>query len=325
MLKRSAFSMIELIFVIAIMGIIGKFGVEFLANAYRNFIFSKVNHELQATSSAAVELIAAKLQHRIKASVIARKGVPPATPVAIGSASGDDFIVIEWIGIDYEGFKGNSDDNSSSYYLPNWSGIIDLDNANASSSILVSPETNTSAISKMVETLSYSTADINDTALFFIGANSDAETDYGWDGNLSKIDAQTGAMHPINSTSQIDQYTNAASENATNDFTGVDVYEYYYLAWTAYAIVYEAGDNNMGTLRMYWNYQPWKDLNGDGDADQFNDAPNVQSAVIMENVSTFRFSSIGSILKIQVCTKSEIIDGTNDGDGYSICKEKTVF
>jgi len=42
MKTRAAFTMIELIFVIVVMGIIGKFGVEFLAQAYKSFIFSSV-------------------------------------------------------------------------------------------------------------------------------------------------------------------------------------------------------------------------------------------------------------------------------------------
>ena len=45
--KRFAFSMLELIFVIVILGVLSKFGVEFLAQAYNNFIFSKINNTLQ--------------------------------------------------------------------------------------------------------------------------------------------------------------------------------------------------------------------------------------------------------------------------------------
>ncbi len=323
MLKRSAFTMIELIFVIVIMGIIGKFGVEFLLEAYKSFIFSKVNHELQATSGAAVELIAAKLQHRIKDSVIARTGVPPAAPVSIGSVSGNNYTVLEWVGTDYEGFRGNANTSPS---LPNWSGILDLNNTNATNAILISPETNTTAINSMILNLSDTNSSINNAALFFIGANSNAVTDYGWDGSLVLINAQQGAMHPITSVTGIGNENRFAPAVGTANFTGIDVYEYYKLAWTAYAIVYEAGADNLGTLRLYWDYQPWNDRDGDTNADQFN-TPGIQvkSAIIMENVSTFQFTSIGDIIKIQVCTKSTIINGQNDGDGYSLCKEKTIF
>ncbi|HHB52510.1 MAG TPA: type II secretion system protein, partial [Saprospiraceae bacterium] len=107
MRKHAAFTMLELIFVIIVMGIIGKFGVEFLAQAYKSFIFANVNNELQSNSETAVEIIAARLQHRIKDSVIARAATG-ATPVAIADASGTSYKVLEWIGYDDEGFRGNS-------------------------------------------------------------------------------------------------------------------------------------------------------------------------------------------------------------------------
>jgi len=321
MFKRSAFSMVELIFVIVVMGIIGKFGVEFIAQAYRSFLYSSVNHTLQSTSGIAVELIAAKLQHRIKDSVIARLGVPPSAPVGIASATGNNYTVLEWVGVDYEGYRGNSDDNTTAH-KPNWSGILDLDNANASSTVLISPETNTTKINTLISNLSLTNSSINNAALFFIGSNSNILTDYGWNGSLSSINTQRGAMHPIKAISgNVDRFA-----PDTGNFSGIDVYEYYQLAWSAYAIVYEPKANHLGTLRLYWNYQPWEDKDADGNADQFNTAGiGVQSAIIMENVSSFQFTAIGDILKIQVCTKSTIIDGSNDQEGYSICKEKTVF
>ena len=111
-----AFTMIELVFVIVIMGILSKFGVEFLAQAYNSFIHTKINNELQGQSAAAVEFVSARLQHRIKNSVIAREdnddffGLPG---YSAGTAP-----VLEWVGSDVEGFRGDS--------MPNWSGVIDL-------------------------------------------------------------------------------------------------------------------------------------------------------------------------------------------------------
>jgi len=312
--KRYAFTMIELIFVIVIMGILAKFGVAFLAEAYKSFLHTNVNSQLQANSESAVEFIGKRLQYRIKDSVIARIAPPPSAPVAIGSASGDNYTVLEWVGIDSDGFRGKT--------LPYWSGIIDLDDSNATS--LSSPDTNTTKENTLISDLSYATTSLSDAALYFVGANSDATTDYGWDGNITKINLQQGAMHPIQSVAgDTTKFTNATG---TNDFTGVDVYEYYKLAWSAYAVVledYNATGDETGTLKFYYNYQPWKDKDGSGSSDQYNDAPNVKSQIIMEKVSTFRFMSIGSVIKIQVCTKSDILK--KDGGDYSLCKEKTIL
>jgi len=298
--RHAAFTLLELIFVIIILGIIGKFGVEFLAQAYKGFIFSSINNELQSNSEAAVETIASRLQYRIKDSVIARTDVN-ASPVALINAD-DTYTVLEWVGADIDGFRGISD-NSAIVSLPNWSGIIDLDAGDKNK--LVSPQTDTTSVNQMISDLSNGDSGISDAALYFVGANTDAVSGYGWSGALAN---QQGAMHPI--TSIAGDTTAFTSSNGV-DFSGIDIYEYYQLAWSAYAIVYEAGTNGKGTLRLYYDYQPW---NGE----TLNSG---KSAVLMENVSTFSFGSIGSIIKIQVCTKSDLV--TNEE--YSLCKEKTVF
>ena len=230
--------------------------------------------------------------------MIARAGTV-GTPVAIGSASGTSFTVLEWVSSDIDGFRSTS--------TPNWSGIIDFDAASTTATSLNSPATDTDSISSLINTLSYGDSGINNAALYFIGSNSDINA-YGWDG--AALTDQTGVMHPINSTGALTNFV-----PAVGDFTGIDVYEYYKLAWTAYAVVYEPGANGIGTLRLYYDYQPW---NGETLA-------NGKNAVIMEGISTFQFMAIGSIMKIQVCAKSLIVDGENDTGGYSLCKEKTVF
>jgi prepilin-type N-terminal cleavage/methylation domain-containing protein len=304
MQKRHAFTMIELIFVIVIMGIIGKFGVDFLAQAYNSYIYEKINHTLQTNSGMAVEQIAKRLEYRIKDSVIART-IPTSDPVPISDASGDTYTVLEWIGYDNEGFRGLT--------APYWSGIIDLDNSNANT--LTSPDTNTTAVDNLIQTLSNNTATIADAALYFIGSNADVTVDFGWAGanhDQAHIDAQQGAMHPIQAGALLNEFTSSTGTN----FAGVDIYEYYQLAWTAYAIVIEDYDDveHKGKLVLYWGYQPWA---GEAIADADF------SATLMENVSTFQFMAIGSIMKIQVCTNSDLLQ---DEDGeYSLCKEKTVF
>lgn len=306
MKNRTAFTMLELVFVIVVMGIIGKFGVEFLAQAYRSFIFTNINNTLQSNSESAVEFISSRLQYRIKDSVIVRTGALTGA-VSIGDASGiGSYTVLEWVASDIDGYRGVT--------KPYWSGIIDL---NASTqSLLVSPDTNTTEIDNLISELSKlpngtSTSTINDSALYFIGSNSDVDS-YGWDG--AAITNQVGAtMHPIKTGASITDFVprNGLTNNA-NSFAGVDVFEYYKLSWTANAIVYTAGTNNKGTLTFFYDYQPW---NGE------NFTNNAKSSIIMENVSTFRFMSVGSILKIQVCTKSDLVQG----ETYSLCKEKTVF
>jgi len=294
-MKRYAFTMLELIFVIVIMGIIGKFGVEFLAQAYKSFIFSNVNHTLQSSSATTVEFIASRLQHRIKDSVIVRTGKTAAF-TTLSDLNGN-YTVLEWVAGDIDGFRG--------YTTPYWSGIADL---NISTNVIInSPETNTTAVTQLIDKLSYRNSSINDAALYFIGSDSHRDG-YGWDGNAI-VEQSTAVMHPINGVvGQISQFA-----PAVDDFSGVTMREYYKLAWTAYALFldYDAA-TKMGDLYFYYDYQPW---NGQL---FYNDGKKV---LLMENVSTFRAIAIGDIIKIQVCTKSDLIAE----ETYSICKEKTIF
>ncbi|MCX6077809.1 MAG: prepilin-type N-terminal cleavage/methylation domain-containing protein [Campylobacterales bacterium] len=288
---RNAFTLIELVFVIVVIGIIGKFGVEFLAGAYKDFIYSNVNNTLQANSATAVEFISTRLQHRIKDSIIARKSSDNSF-VALGSASGEEYTILEWVGADIDGLRGNSDSS-----LPTWSGVIDLDLSNKTT--IFSPETNTTELDELIDTLSDGGSSINDAALYFVGSSSDITTGYGWNG--TPISDQNRTMHPII----------GGATFASTDGNFSEIYEYYQLAWSAYAVSIENYDTTtkMSTLVLYYDYQPW---NGEN-------YTNGKSATIMENVSSFRFMAIGSLVKIQVCAKSDLVEE------YSLCKEKTIY
>ena len=307
-----AFTMIELIFVIVIMGILAKFGVEFLAQAYNSFIHSKINNQLQGQSEAAVEFVANRLQYRIKDSVIAREsnnsfsGLPGYTNATAP--------ILEWVGSDIEGFRGNS--------LPYWSGVIDLADSNATR--LKSPETNTTAINNLIKVLANYTAapdtTINDAALYFVDSDNDVQNGYGWNGS-ALTDQNGSVMHPILGGG--DGFVPRIGGTANpNTFANVDVSDYYKLAWTAYAVGIDNYDkydpvtnpdgNNTGDLTLWYDYQPW-----DGE----NYKTSAKKQIIMQDVSTFQFMAIGSLIKIQVCVKSNLLKD----EEYSICKEKTIY
>ncbi|MFK5937767.1 MAG: type II secretion system protein [Sulfurimonas sp.] len=298
--NKRAFTMLELVFVIVIMGIIGKFGTEFIAQAYKSFIYTKVNNQLQSDSLAAVEFVSKRLQYRIKDSTIAREDDNTSTSLSDYSAGTAN--IIEWIGADVEGFRGDT-----GFY---WSGVIDLTASDATK--LVSPGTTTNNITPLIQTLSGdNTKSIDDAALYFVGSQVLSANPWGWSGAIN--DQVTDAMHPIK-----DNPFNLSHllPNTVPTFSGTDAYEFYQLAWTAYAVGIDDWNavTKSGTLKLWYAYQPW---NGETRFDG-------KTSVIMENVSSFRFIAQSSLVKIQVCVKSDIIDGDNNG-GYSLCKEKTVF
>ncbi|NPA59452.1 MAG: protein containing prepilin-type N- cleavage/methylation domain protein, partial [Epsilonproteobacteria bacterium] len=207
--------------------------------------------------------------------------------------------VLEWIGSDVEGFRGNDS--------PLWSGIIDLDLSTFN--VLKTPETNTTALNEQIKILSLGGSDINDSAIFFIGSTSNINN-YGWDGvKLTKQTEQNSSIHPINSGANPDEFVTGI---AGVDFNSTDVYEYYQLAWSAYAVEH---NTTSGDLWLHYDYQPW---NGDTYLTK-DDGSATKKALIMKNVDTFRFKAVGSVVKVQVCVKSDVMED------YSLCKEKTIF
>lgn len=224
--------MMELVFVIVIIGIIAKFGVEFLIKAYDGYIFSTVQNRLQSQSEIALEQIANRLQYRIKSSVIVRRIDNNVYRSLSDALDIPQERILEWVGYDIDGLRGTT--------TPLWSGLIDLD-ANHTTAILNSPGTDTGAENTLISNLSGGTSGINDSALFFIGANSDING-YGWGGTITD---QNQTMHPIQSSTSANYL---ASNVATGDFAGRDIYEFYQLAWTAYALVYTGavGTNDIG-------------------------------------------------------------------------------
>ncbi len=237
MRRRKAFTMIELIFVIVVIGIIAKFGVEFLIQAYNGYTFSVVQNKLQTQTETALEQITNRLQYRIKSSIIVRDNDNNNSVTnyrALANAQNNTKeTILEWVGYDIDGLRGNWNGTMN---IPTWSGFIDLAGSTPPNTIL-SPMTNATDANNTISTLSNGVAGIAQSAIFFIGGNSDING-FGWDGN--SITDQTLTMHRIN----------AAGSNITpavSSFSGIDIYEYYQLAWTAYALVWNGAPTSSNT------------------------------------------------------------------------------
>ena len=315
MKKRAAFTFIELIFVIVIIGILAKYGVEFFAQAYRNYIYQQIASKLQDTSSSALELIAGKLQYRIRDSVIVRDlsntNWVTNFKALEGKHSTFGYDVLEWIGYDIESFRGNANAQ------PLWSGIIDKEYAHSTPvpADIYTPGTDTSAINTNIKILSGGRSSINDSAIYIMSSESDVKSDYGWSG--IPINDQNHAMHPIHvSTAGLDHFASANAQNfaALNSSLKDARYK---LCWSAYAVVF---DPIRRRLWLYYDYQPWH-------GEKFMQGRRV---LIMDKVSTFRKRQSFGVIKIQVCTVNEFDDrnvstARAEQENISVCKEKTIY
>lgn len=308
-MKKSAFTLLEMIFVIVITGIIAKFGSNVLMSSYNSFIFSTAQNRLQAQSEAAVTQIAARLQYRIKGSEIARTSATSFKGLndALGSEQ-----ILEWVGYDVDGWRGSF---RGGRYRPNWSGFIDVDNPNATTTKLRTPGSKIKTLEEnLIVKLSNGSSTVNDAAIYMIGSDIDIQNGYGYNGTA--ITTQNQSMKPIRKAGEIV----IRPKSGTGNYSGVNIYENYQLAWSAYAIRHETyattapnGNSvNEGRLWLYYDYQPW---NGE----KYTDGKKV---LLMDHVDTFGFRSIGDMIKIIVCTTDVSIFKQG---AYSICKEKTIF
>ena len=72
---KKAFTLIELIFVIAIIGIMSGMGAEIIMKMYDTYFESRTQNEIQAKTQLALDQISARLTYRIKPSVIVSQNV----------------------------------------------------------------------------------------------------------------------------------------------------------------------------------------------------------------------------------------------------------
>lgn len=296
MKTKNGFTMIELVFVIVVMGIIGKFGTEFLAQAYKNFISTNLHNRYQNQSSTALEFIAKRLQYRIKNSVIEKNPTTKAFNLLEGAPTSDNDI-LEWIGYDSEGLRSGA-----------WSGIY---SKSASNTELISPASSTAAINQNIATLSHGNSGINDAAIYFIGSSSGVDV-WDWDGNNSNQLHDGYPMKPIKAGSNIEHFASDANGTFNNINKNTNKYNSYQLAWTAYAIVFDKANEQ---LWLYSDYQPWE-------GETYEDA--TQMFLIMEEVSDFKKKQSKGIITIKVCSTNDKLKTLDEGK-FSTCKEKTIL
>lgn len=302
---KKAFTMLELVMVMVVLGIVASIGADIIASMYTNYLRSRTVNSLESKTEIVLEQIAKRLQYRIKDSVIVRKS-NNGTLLALPAYDGSDieYNILEWIGYSNESFLGTP--------RPGWSGFIDLDHndTNGTAGTLKTSESNLTDAADTISALSYGTVDLNtsrEAALIFKGRSYN-HTDFGWN---------TNANTDGNATLKVKRASDDVFE-ISNDAVPNEIYEQYYLAHTAYAIVPTGVTTQNGftdfNLTLHYNYQPW--LGG-----FYNTHGN--SSLLAQNVSLFRFRQDETIMRLKLCLHDNNQTGT--GDYIVVCKEKVIY
>jgi len=296
-MMKKAFTMIELVMVIVVMGIVASIGADIIANLYENYIKTRAINRLQSQTELALDQIAKRLQFRIKDSVRAIDGIAPfSVPLEVPLPDANSsYTIMEWVGTSNESFLGG------------WSGFIDLDSneTNSTTRTIKTAGSDLNMTNSVIEALTYNTVSLDagskSPALILKGKSSYDINDY-YNATATNYTLKIERDVAIN-----DRFRIPNDDNITNS----EIFEQYWLSHSAFAIV-PNGTANDFNLTLHYNYQPWE-----GEA--YSD---VNGTVIIEHASTFRFTQIGETIRVKLCIHDNNQSGNYD---FSFCKERVIY
>lgn len=315
---RYAFSMVELIFVIVVLGIVASIGSSIIAQAFQTYIVQKATNSSSIKTELAAEQIANRLSYAIPWTLVAKN---PANPfndsiafVDNPTASDEVHTTLEWISVDGDSFEATA--------TPGWSGYCDTvtstrDGCPTPGSGIAMTQTIINNLSNSGVDFTTATFAANKPAIFFkTDKYSDTLSSYhpnciglvaGTLGCAIKAYGTTGVAGVSHPTLTFD---NANPKKRA---------EHYALAWSAYAIV-PAGarlvnGQTVYDLKLYYNYQPWE-------GEKYTDN-GISSQILVNNVSLFDFTSYDNSIRFKICVLQPI--GTSSTEMVTLCKEKVVM
>ncbi|WP_149711856.1 prepilin-type N-terminal cleavage/methylation domain-containing protein [Campylobacter concisus] len=307
---KRAFTLLELVVVIVVLGIIAMMSFNAIMNIYSNYFQTKTVNELETQTEIALEQISKRLEHRIKPSVIARK--TDGAFLALNDSGVNlnaEYEILEFIPYAYEIFNDVPSGNKAGRY----SGYADLAKSSPATG-LISPGSNFST--EVVETIKDLTCreDTNVTCVDFkdkdggvVAIFSDVyynvQDSFGYKG-ISNLDiAKVGVKSTDGDTLEI------------SGFDGKQISEQYHLAYTANAIVPEQSAdpkdtaNGVFDLNLYYDYRPWM-------GEKYKQ--NGEKATLAKNVTRFVFTEKNGVIVLKLCMRAK-------NSEITICKSKAVY
>lgn len=352
---KRGFTLIELVFVIVVLGIISMFGADLYTKIYKSYVHVRAVNQLEARTQNAMMLITNRLEDRIKSSTIGRE-LSSNEFVPISALDDPKYDILEWIGQSVETRNINK-------RTPGWSGFMSMSqlrddkwkagtedagyigNTRAEFN-MVSLGSDFPQVANIVGNLratAYNTPSNNtQVAVIFRVVTNDASPTsvgigFGYD---RKVDvngsnrvliavgtpSNAGSGNIQGETIRINQYPLNPNNDKSQEFS-----EQYYIAHSAYAIVPDQVvtymKNNAGkvlsknfNLLLKYNYRPWSTVEKDA-----NSYDKASSALLAEDVSLFRFKDDNGAVALKLCMRD---DGRNFDPAeldLNVCKAQVVY
>ncbi len=212
-----AFSMLELVFVIVILGIVASIGSEMIVKVYESYIVQRAEHRATLKTELAATQIANRLASAIPGTVYRKNDIAGSIiteEINQGmTLTGDQYTVLQWVSSDTDSFSAAA--------TPGWSGFCDIDNTSTTETNLTTPGSDLEMTDTIIQNLSNDTKTIANAAVYFPEDNT-----------VHYIAAGTG-------------------QTITLDSNASRIVEHYKLAWSSYALAVEDND-----LYLYYNFNP---------------------------------------------------------------------
>ncbi|MFC2057920.1 prepilin-type N-terminal cleavage/methylation domain-containing protein [Campylobacterota bacterium] len=210
-----AFSMLELVFVITILGIVSSIGAEMIAKVYEGYIVQRAEHRATIKTELAATQIANRLASAIPGTVY-RKNTSATVIEEITdtmSLAGDQYTVLQWVASDMDSYNATA--------IPGWSGFCDIND----------PANTANSLSTPGSALATTTAVIN---------------------NLSSSAPAPKIYFPYDSN---EYNASIAGTTITLSGTGAPhIVEHYKLAWSSYALVVQNNATGGKDLYLYYDF-----------------------------------------------------------------------
>lgn len=277
--------MVELIFVIAVLGIVASLGSEMIAKVYKSYILQRAQHNAELTTELATLQIANRLATAIPGTVMRKDDINSSLNGAgtVEEITGprtlpsESYTVLQWVGADVESFNaiGNSGLDKR---LPGWSGFIDLDTSD--STHLDSKGSKLSRAKTIIKNLN---------------------------GGAFPTAYSPAVFFPDDPNAYLVNNLGDNDTNLTLSSPASRIVEHYKLAWSSYALSVENGD-----LYLYYSFDP---------VPGFSIPSTAKKSLLLKNVTTFKFRGDGRTIRFKICKSERIESDVN----ITACKEKAVF
>ena len=322
---KRAFTLLELVVVIVVLGIIAMMSFNAIMNIYSNYFQTKTVNELETQTEIALEQISKRLEHRIKPSVIARK--TDGAFLALNDSGVNlnaEYEILEFIPYAYEIFNDVISLDASDNVIEQdgkagrYSGYADLAKSSPATG-LISPGSNfTTGVVETIKDLTckddtrnskcvdFENKDGGVVAIFY-DVYYDVQNSFGYKGisnlDIAKVGVKGGQSGLNGDTLEISGFANK------------QISEQYHLAYTANAIVPEQSAdpkdtaNGVFDLNLYYDYRPWM-------GEKYKQ--NGEKATLAKNVTRFVFTEKNGVIVLKLCMRAK-------NSEITICKSKAVY